>query len=253
MTKKQDERIKRILAILAENRKADVTELSQQLSVSMVTVRKDLDELEKKGFIIRRQGYAELNESDDISSRLAYHYTEKRKIAKKAAELISDKDTVMIESGSCCALLADVLGTSGKTVTVITNSCFIADYVRHHSNINVILLGGNYQKESQCLVGPMVRESADNYHVSYFFIGTDGYSESTGFTNRDPLRAQAVRDMAHAAENIVILTESSKFSAVRSNPLNIKNRHHMVITDSDLPEHCKKLLADRNIDVLIAD
>ena len=252
MTKKQDERTKRILAILARNKKADVTELSDQLGVSMVTIRKDLDELERKGFIIRKQGYAELNESDDISSRLAYHYGEKRRIARKAAELISDGDTIMIESGSCCALLADILGTSGKRINIITNSCFIADYVRHHGNIEVTLLAGQYQKESQCLVGPMIRETADNFHVSYFFIGTDGYSETTGFTNRDPLRAQAVRDMAHSADTVIILTESNKFSVAGTNPLNIKNRNHTVITDSSIPEAMMKSLAEKKIEVMIA-
>ena len=62
--------------------------------------------------------------------RIAYHYEAKQKIARRAAKLIADGDTLMIESGSCCALLAEELTVSKKDLTIITNSAFIADYIR---------------------------------------------------------------------------------------------------------------------------
>lgn len=96
------DRYNKILELLTKENKIEVNELSQILGVSNVTIRKDLDALEEKGIIKRGHGYAILANKDDINGRLAYHYEIKKRIAKKAAELIHDGDTIMIESGSCC-------------------------------------------------------------------------------------------------------------------------------------------------------
>lgn len=69
----------------------------------------------------------------------------------------------MIESGSCCALLADTLTQLHKDLTIITNSAFIAEYIRGKSNFQIILLGGIYQQDSQVMVGPMVQECVSNF------------------------------------------------------------------------------------------
>ena len=253
MSVKQENRAKRILEILAEQKKIEVSELAALLGISQVTARKDLDSLESRGFIRRNHGYAELNTTDHISSRLAYHYEEKKRIAECAAMLVSNGDTVMIESGSCCAILADLLAQKCSALTVVTNSAFIAEYIRGYQHVQVVLLGGIYQHDSQCLVGPMLRENAANFHVRHFFIGADGWSERFGFTNKDALRAQAVRDMACACEEMVILTESEKFHSVGTVPLNISGQPRRVITDAALPDRARELLATQGIDVLIAE
>lgn len=117
----------KILELITENKKMEVTKLSQLLSVSQVTIRKDLIQLENSGLIVREHGFATLNSSDDINNRLAYHYDIKQRIAKLAVESIEDGETVMIESGSCCALVALEIAQTKKDVTIITNSAFIAD------------------------------------------------------------------------------------------------------------------------------
>ena len=157
----------------------------------------------------------------------------------------------MIENGSCCALAALQIAKTKKNVTIVTNSAFIADYIRNE-NIQIVLLGGIYQQDSQCLVGPMVREGVSNYYVKYFFIGTDGWSERTGFTNKDQMRAQAVRDMANSAENIVVLTESEKFSVLGTVPINVKEQPKYVITDTNISQEIVHSLSDKNIEVIIS-
>lgn len=239
-----------ILDLLTKQNRAEVTELSALLGVSQVTVRKDLDSLEQKHIIRRVHGYAELNSMDDINGRLAYHYESKKRIAEEAAKLVHDGDTVMIESGSCCALLALYLAEHRKNITIVTNSAFIADYIRSESGAQIVLLGGIYQPDSQCLVGPMVAEGARNYNVSYFFVGTDGWSERTGFTNKDQMRAQAVRDMSSFAAEIVFLTESEKFSSAGTVPINARGQAETVITDDRIPEAAKSGLQSRSIKVI---
>ena len=248
--KKQRE--KEILNLLVERRRIEVTELSELLGVSQVTIRKDLDQLEKMHMIKRIHGFAQLSSEDDINSRLAWHYEEKTKIAERAAELISDGDTVMIENGSCCALAALTIAKTKKNVTIVTNSAFIAGYICNEPNVQVVLLGGIYQKESQCLVGPMIRDNAMNYNVKYCLIGTDGWNERIGFTNKDQMRAQAVRDMSASAEQVVVLTESEKFNAAGTVPLNLSGCQVSVLTDADISEDVRTGLAEQNIAIIIA-
>ena len=252
MSVKKEHRTAEIIRLIAQQQKADVAELSRKLAVSQVTIRKDLDELERKGLIKRQHGFAQINDSDNIAARLAYHFDEKMKIAEKAVSLIENGDTVMIENGSCCALLARVTADTRENVTIVTNSVYIAEYIRGSASTNVVLLGGIYQQDSECLVGPMIRDTAENYNVKYFFAGSDGWSERTGFTNKDSLRAQAVRDMSHSCENMVILTESAKFLGAGTVPMNIKRQPKLVITDSSLSKETVATLNNAGIEVRFA-
>lgn len=246
-------RTNQILELITEEGKIEVAELARRLDVSQVTIRKDLDNLEERGIIRREHGWAVLHNGDDLSARLAYHYQEKELIARKAAELVQDGESVMIENGSCCALLAETLARTHRDLTILTNSAFIASYIRDREHVQVVLLGGIYQPEAQVMVGPMVRQCAENFWIDRFFIGVDGWSERMGFTNRDQLRAQAVRDMAGQAEQVIVLTESEKFGIRGTVPLNLKNQIKMVITDSRLDSGTAQILSDQGIIINTVD
>ena len=213
-------RTNQILELITGEGKIEVAELARRLDVSQVTIRKDLDNLEERGIIRREHGWAVLHNGDDLSARLAYHYQEKELIARRAAELVQDGESVMIENGSCCALLAETLTRTHRDLTILTNSAFIASYIRDRDR---------------------------------FFIGVDGWSERTGFTNRDQLRAQAVRDMAGQAEQVIVLTESEKFGIRGTVPLNLKNQIKMVITDDRLDPGTAQILCDQGIEINTVD
>ena len=118
-----------ILELLSQCGRMEVSVLAQRLGVSQVTVRKDLDALEERGILRREHGFAVSGSGDDVNNRLAIHYEEKRRIARRAARLVSPGETVMIESGSCCALLAEEIAHNKPGATIITNSAFIASYI----------------------------------------------------------------------------------------------------------------------------
>ena len=246
------DRTSQILSLLAENPKMEVAALSRALGVSQVTVRKDLDRMERRGIVRREHGCALLASPDDIGGRMAYHYEEKRRIALKASELVHDGESVMIESGSCCALLADALAASRKNLTIITNSAFIADFIRNKSMFEIVLLGGIYQQSSQVMVGPMVRQCAENFWVKHFFIGVDGWSAQTGFTNQDQMRAQAVQDMSAQCEKVVVLTESEKFGKRGTVPMHLKERVKIVVTDNLLEMDSVSVLQGSGIEIIHA-
>ena len=223
-----------ILEIVTSEKKVEVAQLAERLGVSTVTMRKDLDALQARGLVVREHGYAMLANPNDVGGRLAYHFAEKRLIARRAAAIVADGGTIMVESGSCCALLARELADSGKTVTIITNSAFIANYVRDAANVTVVLLGGTYQRDSQVMVGPLVRTCAQEFYVDQLFVGTDGWIDGVGFTNADQMRADAVRSMAEAASEVVVLTESEKFGHHSAMPLRLTGKRVTLVTDDGI-------------------
>ena len=241
-----------ILDILTSEQRVEVAELSRRLGVSEVTVRKDLDALQAKGLVVREHGYATLSNPNDLSGRLAYHYDEKLRIAHAAAALVQDGSTVMIENGSCCALLARELADTKSGVTIVTNSAFIAAYVRDSANVGVVLLGGAYQRDSQVAVGPLVRICAQEFYVDRLFIGADGWIEGIGPTNADQMRADAVRSMAESAAEVVVLTESEKFGRRGAVPMRLAGKHMALVTDASIPEAWRESLAHDGVEVQIA-
>jgi DeoR/GlpR family transcriptional regulator of sugar metabolism len=248
--RRKKDRTNQILELLTDEERVEVAELSLRLGVSQVTIRKDLDELEQRGIIQREHGCAVLRNGNDLSARIAYHYESKKKIAEKACELVQDGDTIMIENGSCCALLADTLTDTHKDLTIITNSAYIASYLREKRSVQVVLLGGTYQPDAQVMVGPMVRQCAENFWVDLFFIGVDGWSLRSGFTNQNQMRAQAVRDMAAQAEKVVVLTESEKFNRHGTVPLNLKNGVFQVITDASIQPQAAEGLRSAGVELI---
>lgn len=243
------DRRSRMLEYVIDNERVDVSELAGMFAVSQVTVRKDLDQLEKRGLIRREHGYAVAIAPDNLHSRLAFHHDLKRRIAAAAAELVPNGATVMIESGSCCALLADALGRTKRGVTIVTNSAFIADYVRPAAGLSVVLLGGDYQPESQVTVGPLVEECLQSFHVEQLFVGIDGYTIEAGFTARNHLRAAVVKAMAKRAEEVIVLTESLKFPRQGAVPLLPVNAVNRLITDTNLPAPLQEQLSGAGVTI----
>lgn len=243
----------KILEILNERHRVEVSELASEIGVSEVTMRKDLTSLEARGIVQREHGFALLASRDDINGRLAYHYDEKLRIAHAALALVNDGDTVMIESGSCCVLLAQAIVEGRRDVQIITNSAFIADYVRSCPTSKVTLLGGDYQKDSQVTVGPMLRRCAEEFCVDRLFVGVDGWSVKLGFTNDDLLRAEAIRDMARQAEEVIVLTESGKFTRHGVVPLRLVGQISRVVTDAALDPASRKALEASGIVVTTAE
>ena len=238
-----------ILNMLSRKKRLTVTELAEILDVSEVTVRKDLSQLEDRGLLRREHGYATIVNTDDVMNRLSFNYDVKRKIAQKALTSVRDGETIMIESGSCCALLAEEIVSNKRDITIITNSVFIATFLRHKVGARIILLGGEYQNESQVMIGPLVKICAVNFHVDKFFIGTDGFNE-VGAMSGDLMRAEAVRNMAVSANKTIILTESKKFVQIGVVPLLPYEQINTIYTDGEIEESTIKKLESRNVNII---
>ena len=245
------ERQTQILDIIGDKKRITVLELAELLQVSDVTIRKDLAVLEERGLLKREHGFATLPESDDISTRLLFNYETKRRIAQKALTSIKDGETIMIESGSCCALLAEEIVLNRRGVTLITNSVFITTFIRDKVGARIILLGGEYQNESQVMVGPLIKKCAENFYVEKFFMGTDGFN-AAGAMGGDLMRAEAVRNMAESARQKIILTESKKFSQTGVVPLLPYKEIDSIYTDENISDETAKNIEDKGVKILKA-
>ncbi|MDR2619267.1 MAG: DeoR/GlpR family DNA-binding transcription regulator [Treponema sp.] len=243
------ERHVKILETLAKQQRIEVRVLAKMLDVSGVTVRKDLDILESQGFIKREHGFATMEPMDDVGRRLALRYGVKRRIARAAAASVTEGETVMIESGSCCTLLAEELTNNKRDITIVTNSVFLANHIRRAPFGKIILLGGYYQNESQVLVGSITKKCAEIFISDKFFIGVDGFTEKVGFTGKDHHRAQTVRDLAELATRIIVLTESDKFYNRGSVELVESGKVTAVYTDDRIPHDKERFLQNKNVKV----
>ena len=241
------DRTVKILDLLASNKTIKLSLLAEMLDVSNVTLRKDLDNLEKRGIVCRSHGFVSLDGADDTGKRIAFNHLIKRKIASAAVQIIEEGETVMLESGSCCALFAEELAVAKKNVTIITNSAFIAGYVCRLPYIKLILLGGYFQPESRVLVGPITQKCADFFYADKFFLGTDGFIPDYGFTGRDHLRVETSLELAKRAKKVFILTESAKFHRRGVYNMIEFDRLTGVFTDDSIPKDAEAALIKKNI------
>jgi len=246
-----NERQLSILSKVIDKPKINVAQLAKEFGVSQVTIRQDLRVLEEKGLLRRFHGGAMPVPDDDIMKRLTVKFDVKIKIAKKAATLVNNGETIIIESGSTNALLAYELAEH-KNISIITNSTFISRYIRGINNVKVTLLGGDYQHESEVVVGPLTKLCLKQFHVGKVFIGVDGFSPDIGFTCIDLMRAEVAHAMASQADKVIVVTDSSKFDKVGVARLFMAKDVDMVVTDSNIKKEQEEILRSFNIEVIKA-
>ncbi len=246
----------KILALLSEHGKVYVHELSDLFKVSEVTIRNDLDQLERKNHLIRARGGALKAENQvsldfNLSEKDKLHSKQKTRIGKMAASLISDSETVIIDSGTTTIEIAKNL-TNAKDISVITNAINIVNVLVRFPNINVIIPGGYLRYKSQSLVGPLAEKNFRNLYVDKAFIGVDGFDINVGAYTPNFEEAALNEIMISIAKEVILVADSSKFT--RKSLAFICPTHciHTIITDEGLSQDDRKKLEDGGLKVIIA-
>ncbi|KAA9000674.1 DeoR/GlpR transcriptional regulator [Affinibrenneria salicis] len=234
-----------ILQVVNQRKSVSVSELAQISGVSVVTIRQDLNALERGSYLKRVHGYAVAMESDDVDARMQTNFQLKKSLAEYAASLVAEGESVFIEGGSANALLARYLAQS-RRVTIITVSCYIAHLLKD-TDCDVIIPGGFYQKSSESVVGPLTRSAIQLVHFRKAFIGIDGYHEDTGFTGRDMMRSDVVSAVLDKGVETIALTDSSKFGLIQPYALTSQHQISRVVTDDALSAAYRASLAGLGI------
>jgi DeoR family ulaG and ulaABCDEF operon transcriptional repressor len=247
-----------ILRVLRQNRFASVGELAGIARSSEATIRRDLGSMEESGLVRRVRGGAELAGEPEAAapqSELPFEYRKgiqlekKRMIARAAAALCADGETVMIDGGSTTYQMTEFL--RDYRLQVITNSFAIAHELARSSRCTVILSGGVVHPDSQLVLDPFGEDMFENYTASRLFMGVYGIDE-TGATNTEALLIKTERAMIERARTLVVLADSSKFDRRGSLLLCGFEKIHELITDPGIDARHREMLASRGVHLIVA-
>lgn len=258
MLEKQRQQL--ILDILAERNFASVRLLTEQLSSSEATIRRDIIKLSKQQKLRKIRGGAEvlnspalkkprLNSSTFLVDK-EKHAATKRLIAEKAVSLCQDGESIIINGGSSTYMMGEFL--ANRQVDVLTNSFYLAQDLIANSDNQITLPGGEIYRRQGIVLSAFDNDTIQYYHGSKMFMGTPGIGEF-GVMESDPLLIRAEQKLRKQADKLVILADSSKFGK-RSNfifePL---DNIDVVITDDDAPADLLTLFASRGIEVMTVE
>jgi len=247
----------KFLELLKTHGQVNVNELSESLGVTGVTIRNDLAQLEKKRVLIRARGGAiklEQNFADEdypLSDKQKKHLLEKREIGKKAAELIEENNTIIIDSGSTTYELAKNL-KKFNDLTVITNALNVATLLAEYNNINVIVPGGMLKKNSLSLVGILAEKGFKDYFCDKLFLGVDGFDLDFGISTPNPEEAHLNQIMIEISKEVIVITDSSKFQRRGFALIAPVNKISTVVTDKGISPENKSKLENLGVNVIIA-
>lgn len=208
------QRKKTILDALARDGQVLAAELSVQFGVSEDTVRRDLRELAAEGLLQRVHGGA-LPASPAVApfaQREGLETTEKRRIARRAAQMIAPGQVAIVDGGTTSALLVSQLPADLRA-TIVTHSPSVAVALAAHPSIDVILIGGRLYKHSIVAVGAAAMEGIARIHADLYFMGVTGVHPVAGLSTGDFEEAAIKRALAERAAETVVLASQSKLRA----------------------------------------
>jgi DeoR/GlpR family transcriptional regulator of sugar metabolism len=242
-----------ILKLLSLLRSVSVGDFAQKLDVSEVTIRKDLAQLEEMGCLIRTRGGAQIAEDTRILKTIEVRQQErievKRSIARKARELIREGETIYLDAGSTCLLLAkELLGTN---LRVVTNSIDVMALLGASPEISLISLGGSYRREAGSFVGPMAIEALKMLHIETCFLGTTGFSTRGVFSSQNLIEAQLKQKVLEVSKRRVVLADSAKFGREAFSIFARTGDVDVLITDAEFAH--EKELKTFGLEVVTAD
>ncbi|HXA01426.1 MAG TPA: transcriptional repressor AgaR [Cytophagaceae bacterium] len=245
-----------ILRKLEENDQVNVVDLSKIFHVSEVTIRNDLGSLEEKNLLVRARGGAikasVINRDVKLSEKNKKNLKEKKAIAKLAATLIKDGDTVLIDSGSTTEEIAKEL-VDIKELTIVTNALNIVSQFTDNPDITVIVPGGILRHSSFSLAGNTSEQNLNEYYCDKVLLGVDAIDVRHGIFTPHIEEANLNRAMIRISQEVIVVTDSSKFNKRSLTKIADITAVHTIVTDSGLTADLRKILEDQGIRVIIAE
>lgn len=211
---KIDARRKKILELLDREGQVRVSQLSEQLGATSVTIRSDLDALEREGYLERIPGGAIQSVKNfyhlDFTRCKLQNMDLKKSIAQAAIDLVHDGDTLMINSGTTTYFTAVELKRRKKNLNIVTNSIMVAMELGAQPTFRVILLGGDINVQYSFVHGYEAQEQLGHYKAKSAILSIDGISSENGLTTYHAEEAIIDRIMIERAHQTIIVADSSK-------------------------------------------
>lgn len=249
------QRREKILELIREDGHAKVLDLSRIFKVTEVTIRQDLERLEKEGVIKREHGGAVLTNMDtgvkNITLQNQKNISEKIAIAHKAVSFIENGDTIILDSGSTTTEIAKLL-VDFQNITVITNALNIALILGAHPNINLVVTGGEFKAPTLSLTGQKAADFFYNLNVDKLFLATAGITLKSGLTYPSISDICVKRAMIESANEVYLVADSSKIGLNSFASLGALSLINLLITDSTISKENEEMLKANDIAYTIA-
>jgi DeoR family transcriptional regulator of aga operon len=241
-----------ILNKLHEQGFVNVADLSEELNVSLVTIRKDLKILESRNLLHRTHGSASLSDpfivDRNIHEKEKIRIEQKQAIAKAAAKYIEPNDSIILGSGSTILELAHQIKFL-KPLTVVTASLNVAQILNINPDIEVHQLGGVIRKSSNSAVGPSAEKMIASFSCNKIFLGVDGIDADYGLTTSNALEASLNQEMIKSSQRIIVLADSSKFGRRGFGKICDLSQVDIIISDTDVSESIIKKIEINGVEV----
>lgn len=227
-----------MLDLLKESGFIKVSEAAKTLEVTKMTIRRDLEQLENRGEVLRVHGGAKRVTKDEFielthQEKETLYVKEKKHAAMKAAELLEENDTVFIGPGTTTEFMHEYINV--KSATVITNSISIFNNFQESKNLDVILIGGRLREQTKSFVGYFTSNWIKDIKVRKTFIGTNGIFEDK-ITTADEEEGALQRTIIDNSQQNYIVSDSSKFGTEAFQTICSISEVTGIITDPYIPK-----------------
>jgi DeoR family transcriptional regulator, ulaG and ulaABCDEF operon transcriptional repressor len=252
------ERWQRILTLVRERRVVRVITLMDELHASSATLRRDLVKLEEMGQLKRVHGGAEAIEAAQQSHLATRPFglsqtlnaERKRAVAKAAADMCSDGDSIIINAGSTTSFMAEFL--RHRRMQILTNSVPISMELISTSDNRIVLPGGEVYREQGIILSPFDEDAIQHFTASRMFMSCYAITQM-GIIEGDPLIARAEAKLLTRAEKLIVIADSSKFEQRGSMAVCPLSRVSTLITDSGAPAAALNTVRAAGVEVIVLD
>lgn len=253
----ESERHRIILSTVEGQPVVNVADLVTLTGASEATIRRDIASLHVQKKLRRVRGGAEsiappqfvgIN-ARPFSVNEGIRLAEKRAIARAAVDLCRDGEAIIINGGTTTFQMVHLL--TSKRMQVFTNSFPIAEHLLKHSRNTVLLPAGAIYREQNIILSPFDEDGSRNFYATRMFMGCRGLGP-LGLMEGDPMLVQAEQKLIGQADELIVLADSSKFSARSSLLLCPLARIHTVITDEGVDDRAAAMLESAGVGLIVA-
>ncbi|RED64032.1 DeoR/GlpR family DNA-binding transcription regulator [Cohnella lupini] len=257
MTRNKSERQEQVLSYLERYGSISLPEMTEKFDCSEATARRDLDDLEKTGRVIRTMGGGAKYESGGIIREIPFHekqsalFREKEAIAARAAALVGEGDVVGLTGGTTTFLIAKAL-KKRRNITVVTNAVNIAMELADSEELQVVLTGGVLRNRSFELCGPLAEQTVKALNIHLMFMGVDGVTEQ-GVSTYSELEANIANLLMKRSDRTIAVFDRTKIGKSSLFQVADFRELHACITDGVPNEAVSNALELANVTIYMAD
>jgi DeoR/GlpR family transcriptional regulator of sugar metabolism len=249
-----EERRTRLLEMVRLRGFASLPELADQLEVSESTIRRDLDFLEEAGSAKRTHGGVFYTgpspKLPHFDQRQSTQWEKKKQIAQAAEHLFEDGDTLLMDGGSTTYELAQLL--VGRPLQIVTNSLPVANLFISSAETDLVVLGGYVHHRTGVSLGPYAQSMLKELNVRRAVISTAGISER-GLFNSNLLLVETERAMMEAAEEVIVVADSTKLGHQSLSHLCELNEIDVLVVDSEITKQWRDTVTSAGVKLIVAE